>query len=77
MKDIAMAQDAGVLDAWAEYGQAQHREQYELLKKVTHWTPEQVKREAEINSGRYVNPTHTLKMSFSEIIPFFSSSKVL
>lgn len=25
MKDITMAQDAGVLDAWAKYGQAQHR----------------------------------------------------
>lgn len=73
MKDIAMAQDAGVLDAWAEYGQAQHREQYELLKKVTHWTPEQVRREAEINSGRHVEPTHILKERFSEVLPFFSS----
>lgn len=76
MKDIAMAQDAGVLDAWAQYGQAQHRKQYELLKKVTHWTPEQVMREAKINSGRYVNPTHTLKVGFSEVIQFFLSSKV-
>lgn len=75
MKDIAMAQDAGVVDAWAEYGQAQHREQYELLKKVTHWTPEQVKREAEINSGRHVEPTHTLKEQFSEVLAFFSCSK--
>ncbi|MGK7752845.1 MULTISPECIES: HAD family hydrolase [unclassified Roseovarius] len=76
MKDIAMAQGAGVLDAWAEYGQAQHREQYELLKKVTHWTPAQVKREAEINSGRDVTPTHTLRDQFSEVLPFFTTSKV-
>lgn len=74
MKDIAMAQNAGVLDAWAEYGQAQHREQYELLKKVTHWTPEQVRREAEINRGRLVEPTHTLEKEFSEVLPFFSDS---
>lgn len=71
MKDIAMAQDAGVLDAWAEYGQAQHREQYELLKRVTHWTPEQVRREAEINHGRHVEPTQILKERFSEVLPFF------
>jgi phosphoglycolate phosphatase-like HAD superfamily hydrolase len=37
-KDIAMALDAGVLDVWAKYGQAQHREEYELLREVTHWT---------------------------------------
>ncbi|MEQ9565792.1 MAG: HAD family hydrolase, partial [Pseudomonadales bacterium] len=77
MKDIAMAQDAGVLDVWAEYGQAQHREQYELLKKVTHWSPEQVRREAEINSGRHVKPTYILKERFSEILPIFSSSKAM
>lgn len=71
MKDIAMAQDAGVLDAWAKYGQAQHRRQYELLKKVTHWTVDQVRREAEINNGRHVKPSHTLKRDFSEILPFF------
>lgn len=74
MKDIVMAQDAGVLDAWAKYGQAQHREQYELLKKVTHWTPEQVEREKEINSGREVTPTHILSSGFSEILSFFSNS---
>lgn len=76
MKDIAMAQDASVLDAWAEYGQAQHREQYELLKKVTHWTPDQVRREAEVNSGRKVEPTHTLKEQFSEVLSFFSPSEL-
>lgn len=75
MKDIVMAQDAGVLDAWAKYGQAQHREQYELLKKVTHWTPEQVKLEKEINGGRKVKPTHILSSGLSEILPFFSNSR--
>src|SRR5208282_1580837 len=40
-KDVAMAQQAGVLDVLASYGAAQHRAQYELLRKVTHWTREE------------------------------------
>lgn len=67
MKDIAMAQSAGVLDVWAKYGQAQDREQYELLRKVTHWTPEMVAQERQINEGKKVQPTHVLESGFSEI----------
>lgn len=70
MKDIAMAQAAGVRDAWAKYGEAQSRDQYALLKQVTHWTPEMVAREAAINSGAHVVPTYTLEKKFNEILDF-------
>jgi hypothetical protein len=33
-----MAQDAGVDDVWAEYGQAQSRPEYQPLRDVTHWS---------------------------------------
>src|SRR5215472_3909243 len=66
-KDVAMAADCGVEDAWAEYGQAHKRPEYKLLQDVTHWTPEEVQREQEIQ----VHPTHTLAKSFSEILNHF------
>ena len=33
MKDVAMAQDAGIIDVLASYGGVQHQNEYELLKK--------------------------------------------
>lgn len=48
-KDISMAQSAGVIDVWAKYGEAKDRKEYELLRKVTHWTQEEVKKEKETN----------------------------
>jgi FMN phosphatase YigB (HAD superfamily) len=71
MKDIAMAQDANITDAFAAYGAAQHREQYELLKKVTHWTEADVKREKDIISRKEVVPSIVLKESLAEILPYF------
>jgi phosphoglycolate phosphatase-like HAD superfamily hydrolase len=56
-KDVAMAQQAGVLDVLASYGAAQHREQYELLRKVTHWSREEVEEEKAMLSGLTVSPT--------------------
>ena len=71
MKDVAMAQDAKIMDVWAKYGVAQHREGYPLLRKVSHWTEADVQREKE-TSNRTVTPTHTISQ-FSEISQFFRS----
>lgn len=70
VKDIWMAQDAGVVDVHAKYGTAHTREEYELLRAVTHWTPEQVERE-KLASSRTVRPTFTLERSFREILDLF------
>lgn len=70
-KDIAMALECGVDAAWAEYGQAHQRSEYQLLKDVTHWTPEEVAREAEIKARVHVHPTHVLSSSLSEILAHF------
>ena len=69
-KDVAMAQDAGVDDVWAKYGQAQSRAEYQLLPDVTHWSDADVAREQRIKE-REVNPTHTLANSFSELLTHF------
>lgn len=71
MKDIAMAQHAGVLDAYAAYGVAQHRDQYELLKKVTHWTPADVQRENVISAGGMVIPSIVLEKDITPILKQF------
>jgi len=69
-KDIAMAQDAGVDDVFVKYGEAQHREEYDLLREVTHWTDEDVKREKRIRE-REVKPQYTLEHSYSELLGIF------
>ena len=69
LKDVLMAQQADVTDVYAAYGAAQHRaEQYELLKKVTHWTPEMVARESAALKPGAIVPTYTLTTSFAEIV---------
>lgn len=69
LKDVFMAQQANVTDVYAAYGAAQHRaEEYDLLKKVTHWTPEMVEREQAALKPGAINPTHTLSTTFSDIL---------
>lgn len=70
MKDINMAQDAGVTDVYAKYGTAQNRPEYELLREVTHWTPQSVQKEKELTRSD-VKPTFELQRYFSEIRDFF------
>lgn len=70
MKDVLMAQQAGVADAWAKYGFAPRRPEYELLKRVTHWSPADVAREKALSSHE-VTPTHVLEDSFSELLRLF------
>jgi phosphoglycolate phosphatase-like HAD superfamily hydrolase len=69
-KDIAMAQQAEVLDILASYGAAQHREQYELLRKVTHWSREEVEEERVMLAGVTVTPTVIVE-SFDQILSQF------
>jgi phosphoglycolate phosphatase-like HAD superfamily hydrolase len=71
MKDIAMAQSVGVIDVWAKYGAAQHREEYALLQRVSHWTDEDVEREKRIGDQPDVTPSIVLEHSFSEILGHF------
>ena len=71
MKDIKMAQDAGIVDIHAKYGVAMNSEAYEVLKRVTHWTKEDVEREKKILAGGAVYPTYTLENSISELFDHF------
>lgn len=69
-KDVAMAQRAGVHDVWAAYGESHSREEYELLKAVTHWSPAAVAKEQTATEDS-VRPTFKLEHSFGELLEFF------
>lgn len=71
MKDIAMAQDVGVIDVHAEYGKAQNRQEYNLLREVTHWTDAEVEKERH-TLVHHNKPTIVLKNDFSEILNYIN-----
>ena len=70
-KDVIMAKEVGVTDVYAEYGKAQDRPEYDLLRRVTHWTKEDVEREKRITKRKVV-PTYILEYSFADLLNFFS-----
>lgn len=69
MKDIAMAQAAGVADVHARYGEVQSEPGYDLLRRVTHWSEEDVERERALASNAHVLPSHTCSAGFAEVLP--------
>ena len=72
MKDIAMAQSVGVLDIHAQYGLAQSRASYDLLRRVTHWSDQDVAREKELARPHgSVVPTLVCHERLSEALPVF------
>ncbi|MEM9707994.1 MAG: HAD family hydrolase [Pseudomonadota bacterium] len=69
-KDVAMAKTLGVDHAWAKYGVAQQKPEYQLLRDVTHWTDEDVEREKRIKQAD-VSPEVTLESGFPELLKHF------
>ena len=74
IKDISMAKDIGIIDVHAAYGSSHNKVEYELLKKVTHWTDAEVKKESETTT-KHIVPTYVLKASFSELLDKFDFNK--
>lgn len=72
MKDVAMAQAAGVLDVHAKYGEVQHTEDYDLLRRVSHWPDATVARERELISDPDIVPTVVLEREFGEVVKYFN-----
>lgn len=71
MKDVAMAQAVGAIDVFAAYGAADHEDGYELLRRVSHWTEADVRREQEINAAPSLSPSYMLKHRFDELLGYF------
>lgn len=67
VKDVAMAQAAGVVDVFARYGDVRSRPGYDVLRRVTHWTPAMMARSEGIREAD-VRPTHVLGEGFAELL---------
>ncbi len=68
-KDVLMAQKAGVTDVHFKYGVSHQKDEYELLRAVTHWTLAQV--EAEKKSAGEVTANNVLLAGYSELLTLF------
>jgi phosphoglycolate phosphatase len=67
IKDISMAKRAGTHAAWARYGTKYHKELWEKLVHITHWTKEDAAREFQLrNETKVVSPDVELN-SFDEV----------
>ncbi|WP_167398294.1 HAD family hydrolase [Flavobacterium crocinum] len=74
-RDIRMALDAGVTSIYAKYGSEIASDKYKLLKEVTHWTDEDVKREQEFHEkhrNEEIKPDLILEESFSQLLNYIS-----
>jgi phosphoglycolate phosphatase len=49
-RDVSMAKSAGVTAVWARYGTRYEPSLWDILVRVTHWTDEDVAREAELRN---------------------------
>ncbi len=67
IKDVTMAQAAGVLDVFARYGDVRSRPGYDLQRRVTHWSPAMLARSEGIREAD-VRPTHVLGDGFAELL---------
>lgn len=76
LKDIIMAQAAGVTDVYAKYGAAQDRPEYDLLRRVTHWSPETVERERQTKVSE-VRPSYVLDKNLGQLLEMFSFERFI
>lgn len=65
-KDVAMANELGITSVFAAYGVVNNDPRYELLRKVTHWTPDEVQAERE-TTELDTSPSITIS-SFPELL---------
>jgi FMN phosphatase YigB (HAD superfamily) len=71
LRDVLMAQQAGVTDVFARYGLAQHRQEYELLRRVSHWTDADIERERRRTAQQDIHPSYTLDEALGELLDLF------
>lgn len=72
-RDVYMAQQAGITSVYAKYGHVLDNDAYELLRKVTHWTDEDVKREIDFkNKNIEIDAPDFIIEDFSELLTHFN-----
>lgn len=71
MKDVLLGQQVGVHDVHAAYGEAHHRDDYNKLRGVSHWTDEMIANVYSSSPEKVPTPTHTLHENFGELLSLF------
>ena len=71
-KDVLMAQQAHVYDVFAKYGESVSQPGYDLLRKVSHWTNEDIAEEKRVHKLTVHAATVTLETGFGEILEHFN-----
>lgn len=72
VKDISMANAAGVNSVWAKYGKDFHSANWKLLVSITHWTEADVKIEEDLKTMYSKERPKFEVSSFSELQDIFS-----
>ena len=67
MKDVAMAQAVGAIDALAGYGVKTNDPRYKLLQEVSHWSDATVAMEQDETPGVHPTPTLVLRNGLSDL----------
>jgi FMN phosphatase YigB (HAD superfamily) len=71
-RDVGMARRAGAFAAWASYGTRHAGEDWDVLKRVSHWRAEDVRRFEDRELDVLRAAAHvTLEESFAEILSLF------
>lgn len=70
-KDVKMAQDFGAIDVHAAYGVVHNDPRYDLLRRVSHWTDEQIESERANSSASKPTPTYSLDRSIADMLELF------
>ena len=71
VKDISMANDAGISSVWAEYGKQHSKEYWDLLVSITHWTSDDVEREESLKKVLGDSRPNYIVKSFSDLLTIF------
>lgn len=71
IKDVSMAQNVGALGVWAKYGQVHEKSQYELLRRVSHWTGQAIEEEKQSDLAPTPQPTYTIENDYGELLELF------
>jgi FMN phosphatase YigB (HAD superfamily) len=71
VKDISMANDAGITSVWAEYGKQHTAEYWSTLVSITHWTDEDVKKEESLKEALGRSKPSVTISKFSQLKALF------
>jgi len=68
VRDVSMANEAGVFSVWARYGTSFQPSDWQTLVSITHWTPEDVERDNQLRRDHLGVKPNAIADRFEEIL---------